>query len=78
MASEIGQSLISKYFLSAQVVPGTKIATQVAIWWGLFTEGENIGESRFKGKVNEFGFRHFQLQMPVGQPAERWKFWSGA
>lgn len=38
----------------------------------------NIGESIFKGEeINEFGFRHFELQLPMGQPADSWKFWSG-
>ena len=30
---------------------------------GPLTEVGDMGGSRFKGKVNEFGFRHFELQV---------------
>lgn len=49
------------------MVLGTKVDVRVTNIVGPLAAAGNIGESRFKGKVNEFGFRHFEFQVPMGQ-----------
>lgn len=56
------------------MVPGTKVDVRVTNIVGPLTAAGNIGESKFKGKINEFGFRRFDFQVPMGQPADSWKF----
>lgn len=58
------------------MVPGTKIDTGVATVWGFFTEVENMGYSRFRGKLTSL-----VLDILIADAcgtAGRWKVWAGA
>lgn len=52
------------------MVPGTKNDSRVATLWALFTEVGTMGE-RFKGNVNELGFRHFELTDACGTTSRK-------
>lgn len=56
------------------MVSVTKVDVRIANIVGPLTAIGNTAQSRFKGEVNEFSFRHFELQMPMGQPTDCWKF----